>query len=103
MAAQIRPGNRCSDIYAACARVEAANGLPKRLVGRVGHGVRNTGGLSVHPDNHTILEPGMIISVEPMFGHEYGWYDLEDQYAVSETGRQILNPVVPEALPLIDG
>ena len=102
MAEQIRPGNLCSDIYAACARIEEKNGFPKRLVGRVGHGLRNTGGLSVHPDNHTVLEPGMIISVEPMFGNEYGWFDLEDQYVVTETGRQILNPIAPEELPLIE-
>lgn len=101
MAEEITPGARCSDIYAACARVEARNGLPERLVGRVGHGIRNTGCLSVHPDNHTVLEPGMIISVEPMFGNEYGWYDLEDQYLVTETGREPLNDLAPEVMPII--
>jgi Xaa-Pro aminopeptidase len=54
MAEQIRPGNRCSDVYAAYARVAAARGLPERRAGRVGHGLRNTGGLSVHPDCHTV-------------------------------------------------
>ena len=79
MAEAIRPGNRCSDIYAACARVERRHGFPLREVGRIGHGLRNTGGLSVHPDNHTVLEPGMVISVEPMFVALHGFYDLEDQ------------------------
>jgi Xaa-Pro dipeptidase len=103
MAEEIKPGNRCSDVYAACARVEAKHGFPERLVGRVGHGIRNTGCLSVHPDNHTVLEPGMIISVEPMFGAEHGWYDLEDQYLVTETGREALNPLAPEELPVVAG
>jgi Xaa-Pro aminopeptidase len=103
MAEQIRPGNRCSDIFAACVRVEARHGLPQRLVGRVGHGIRNTGGLSVHPDCHTVLEPGMIISVEPMIGNEYGFFDLEDQYLVTATGRAILHDPAPETLPLIAG
>jgi Xaa-Pro aminopeptidase len=101
MAEAIKPGNLCSDIYAAYARIKRKNGLPERLVGRVGHGIRNTGGLSVHPDNHTVLEPGMIISVEPMFGHAHGWYDLEDQYLVTETGREILHEPAPEEIPLI--
>src|SRR6185437_9201530 len=95
MAEEIKPGNRCSDIYAAGARIEERNGFPKRLVGRVGHGLRNTGGLSVFPGCHTVLEPGMIISVEPMFGNEYGWFDLEDQYLVTETGREALNGLAP--------
>lgn len=101
MAEQIRPGNTPADVYAACARVEAANGLPTRLTGRVGHGLRNTGGLSVHPANRTILEPGMILSVEPMFATEHGFFDLEDQYVVTESGAQILHAPAPEHLPVI--
>lgn len=101
MAELVQPGSQCSDVYAACARIEAKSGLPERKVGRVGHGIRNTGGLSIHPDCHTVLEPGMIISVEPMFGHEYGWYDLEDQYLVTETGREILHEPAPVDMPLI--
>ena len=101
MAAAIQPGKRCSDVYAACARVEAERGFPERLVGRAGHGLRNTGGLSVHPDCHTVLEPGMILSVEAMFGHEYGFYDLEDQYLVTEAGHELLNPRAPEEMPTI--
>jgi Xaa-Pro aminopeptidase len=101
MAEAIRPGARCADVYAAGARVEAARGLPERRVGRVGHGLRNTGGLSVHPDCHTVLEPGMILSVEPMFGDEHGFFDLEDQYLVTETGHEPLHELAPEALPII--
>ncbi len=101
MAEMIKPGNRCSDIYAAYARMEQGLGLPPRLVGRAGHGLRNSGGLSVHPQNHTVLEPGMIISVEPTFANEYGYFDLEDQYLVTETGSEILHEPAPERLPVI--
>jgi Xaa-Pro dipeptidase len=102
MAETIRAGVRCSEIYAAGAAVEARHRLPTRLAGRTGHGIRNTGALSVHPDNHTVLEPGMVISVEPMFGTEFGWFDLEDQYLVTETGREILHKPAPEKLPVIE-
>ena len=101
MALRIKPGARCSDIYAAGAAIEKRYGFPERRVGRTGHGLRNSGGLSVHPDNHTVLEPGMILSVEAMFGHEYGWYDLEDQYVVTATGHERLHERAPERLPVI--
>ena len=101
MAGQIRPGARCSDIFAAFSEVERRHGLPETQSGRCGHGLRNTGGLSVHPDNHTVLEPGMVISVEPMLGNEHGYYDLEDQYLVTETGRECLHTPAPETLPVI--
>jgi Xaa-Pro aminopeptidase len=101
MAEAIKPGHRCSDVYAACARVERRHGFPLREVGRIGHGLRNTGGLSVHPDNHTVLEPGMVISVEPMFAAVHGFYDLEDQYLVTEMGREALHELAPEELPVI--
>ncbi len=101
MAEAIKPGNVCSDIYAACVAVERKHGLPDRRTGRVGHGFRNTGCLSVHPDNHSVLEPNMVISVEPMFATEDGWFDLEDQYLVTESGREILHPIATPDLPII--
>ena len=55
----------------------------------------------MYPENHTVLEPGMIISVEPMLVTEEGWFDLEDQYVVTATGREILNPPARPELPII--
>jgi Xaa-Pro aminopeptidase len=101
MAEAIAPGARCSDVYQAGVAVEQHYGLPERKAGRVGHGLRNTGGLSVHPDNHTVLEANMVISVEPMFATDDGWFDLEDQYLVTATGRELLHPVAPAELPVI--
>ncbi len=37
-----------------------------------------------------------------MFAATHGFYDLEDQYLVTETGREALHELAPEALPLID-
>ena len=102
MAARIRPGKRCSDVYAASVEIERRYGLVPGRSGRRGHGLRNTGGLSVHPDNHTVLEPGMILSVEPMFGNAHGFYDLEDQYVVTERGAEYLHEPAPEELPVVE-
>jgi Xaa-Pro aminopeptidase len=102
MAQAIGPGSTCADVYAAGTQVERQSGLAERATGRTGHGLRNTGGLSVHPANHTVLEPGMIISVEPMFSTEHGFFDLEDQYLLTEMGAEVLHPPAPEHLPVID-
>jgi Xaa-Pro aminopeptidase len=101
MAEAIAPGKRCSEVYAAGVAVERRHRLPERLTGRIGHGLRNTGGLSVHPDNHTVLQPNMVLSVEPMIATEDGWFDLEDQYLVTSTGSEILHAPAPEQMPVI--
>ena len=43
----------------------------------------------------------MVICVEPMLGNANGYYDLEDQYLVTETGRACLHEPAPEELPLV--
>jgi Xaa-Pro aminopeptidase len=43
----------------------------------------------------------MVISVEPMFATDDGWFDLEDQYLVTATGRELLHPVAPAEVPVI--
>jgi Xaa-Pro dipeptidase len=101
MAQKIKPGRTCADVYRASLPVERRHGFPERVAGRIGHGYRNTGGLSVHPDNETVLEPGMILSVEPMYATEYGFFVLEDQYLVTETGAEALHPLAPEVLPIV--
>jgi len=101
MAEQIKPGNLCSDVHAALVRVTDRHNFQRPLAGRNGHGIHNTGDISVHPDNHTVLEPGMIVSVEPMFGNRFGYYDLEDQYVVTPTGRDPLHELAPEEMPVI--
>jgi Xaa-Pro aminopeptidase len=101
MAETIRPGVRCADVYEAGARVEATHGRAPRLTGRTGHGLRNTGAISVHPDCQTVLEPGMVISVEPMFPTVHGFFDLEDQYLVTEQGAECLHDPAPAELPVV--
>jgi hypothetical protein len=52
-------------------------------------------------DSHTVSEPGMILSVEQMFGNRYGFYDLEDQYVVPERGAECLHEPALEELPVV--
>jgi Xaa-Pro aminopeptidase len=101
MRAAIRPGAECADVYAAYAAAARAAGWPERVVGRQGHGVFNGGGISVHPDCHLVLEPGMIVSCEPVLATEEGLFDVEDQFLVTESGREPLHPELADGLPVV--
>jgi hypothetical protein len=37
-----------------------------------------------------------------MFAADHGFYDLEDQYLVTDTGREALHDLAPETLPVIE-
>jgi Xaa-Pro aminopeptidase len=102
MAAVLRPGITAADVYAAGAAVEGRFGLWERVTGRTGHGYRNTGGLSVFPGCQTVLDAGMVISVEPIYHTPYGQFDLEDQYLITETGAECLHEPAPEHLPIVE-
>ena len=97
----IRPGNRCSEVFAAYAQCAEKVGWPVRTVGRQGHGLFNGGGISVHPDCHLVLEPGMIISCEPVLGNEHGLFDVEDQFVVTRAGNETLHRPIGDELPIV--
>lgn len=64
MAADLaRPGAKASDLYHAMARVLGGG----NEAGRLGHGLgmQLTEGLSLIPQDHTELKPGMVITLEP--------------------------------------
>lgn len=63
------------------------------LAGRIGHGV----GLDVTEPPHvtesdeTILEPGMVITIEPGVATEYGTFHIEEQVLVTDDVPEILS------------
>jgi Xaa-Pro dipeptidase len=66
-AGELRPGARCADVNKTCLDVIRSAGLGDHLRHRQGHGI----GLGMHEPpwledgDHTVLEPGMIVSNEP--------------------------------------
>jgi Xaa-Pro dipeptidase len=90
-----RPGIPVSDLFRA--QVDAAEKLnldmtswPARRFGH-GSGLHTTEPPYINLDDDTILEPGMILHIEPGCIEKDGIYVLEHQVLVTETGCKVLS------------
>ncbi len=93
MAAALGPGVPCSEIYQvgndaidrACSRME---GLERFGPSRMGHGqgMLITEPPSIHPDDHTPLAPGMVLSTEPGLSAEGVQMLWEDVFLITDNG-----------------
>ncbi|SDN88364.1 Xaa-Pro aminopeptidase [Lutimaribacter pacificus] len=86
-----QPGARACDVHAAMARICGAD----EGAGRLGHGLgmQLTEGLSLTAADRTVLEPGMVITLEP--GVETGGGNIlvhEENVVIRQGGAQILSP-----------
>ncbi|MEW6524417.1 MAG: M24 family metallopeptidase [Bacillota bacterium] len=61
--------------------------------GRCGHGLGllSTEPPHIAPYDHTMLEPGMVINIEPGVVSEHGVFCVEENVLVTETGYEILS------------
>ncbi len=89
----IKPGEKCSDIYFAARNFLEKEGVAKHFTHGLGHGV----GLETHeapslsPKSGQILQPGMIVTVEPgLYYPEWGGIRWEYMVLVTENGCEIL-------------
>jgi len=86
--------------------VEAVNGsltdagFAPRDSGRIGHGLglQSTEPPNVSLDDPTILDVGMVITVEPALIFDHGIYQVEQNVAVTETGYEVLSHAPHELL-----
>lgn len=96
--AAIRPGVPAKEIFKACADVIKEMGFSEHArIERVGHSV----GLDVHEppsiahNSDTIIEEGMVLTVEPIFHDrpdgKIGNFALEDVVVVTKTGHEVLS------------
>ena len=95
---KVRPGVRASELARICNTRLAGLGFPitssiSSLASRVGHGV----GLDVTEPPHiaeydqTVLEPGMVITIEPGVATEYGTFHIEENVLVTHDGSDVLS------------
>ncbi|HEX3436090.1 MAG TPA: aminopeptidase P family protein [Pseudacidobacterium sp.] len=96
----VRPGTTCGDVDEAARSVLRKAGLAKYFTHSTGHGV----GIEIHEPprvgtkQEQVLEPGMVITIEPgvYIEGKFG-IRIEDMVAVTKNGAKILTPA-PKAM-----
>ncbi|EAQ27142.1 M24 family metallopeptidase [Roseovarius sp. 217] len=95
-----RAGATASDVWRAMARITGGD----ETSGRLGHGLgmQLTEGLSLTAKDHTLLKPGMVITLEPGVELAPGSIMVHEENIVIREGRaQRLSRFAPSALPVI--
>ncbi len=95
-----RPGARACDVYAAMAKITGAG----EGAGRLGHGLgmQLTEGLSLIPQDRTVLEPGMVITLEPGVPTGPGRIMVaEENIVIRDGAAQRLTRFAGPALPVV--
>ncbi len=102
--AAARPGATCTDLFHAMQRVMDAGGAMGNDVGRLGHGLGMQ--LTEWPSNTatdmTVLEPGMIMTLEPGMTFAEGKVMVHEENIVIRDGApELLSRRAPAELPVI--
>jgi len=97
-------GARTDDVFAAMAKIIEAAGSIGNNVGRLGHGLgmQLTEPPSNMPGDGTVIEAGMILTIEP--GMEYAPGKMivhEENIVVRADGAELLTKRAPRELPVI--
>lgn len=102
--AAVRAGVKACEVDRAAREVIASAGYGENFGHSTGHGV----GLAVHEDpsvskkNETVLQPGMVITVEPgIYLPGWGGVRIEDMVVVEEQGCRILTRAPKDPLPVV--
>jgi Xaa-Pro dipeptidase len=101
----IRPGATCAEVDGAVIRFFEQNNLLQYWRQHTGHaiGLRNHEAPFLDVGDHTLLEPGMVFTVEPgLYDPEIGGFRHSDTVVVTEDGLEVLTdyPIDIESLTL---
>ena len=95
-----RPGTTAAQVFHAMDKI-VTGGAGGSDAGRLGHGLgmQLTEGLSLIASDHTVLVPGMVITLEPGIDTGSGRMMVhEEDIAITETGCRFLSPRADRAL-----
>ncbi len=103
--AAARPGLTMAGLYVAMMDILRNHGASDLNVGRMGHGLglQLTEPPSLMPGDDTVLQPGMVITIEPGLEFEPGKMIVhEENVVITETGCRLLTRRASRRLPIID-
>lgn len=97
----IAPGKKCSGIDAVAREYIASKGYGENF----GHGLGHSLGIDVHEEPRfsktcdTVLEPGMVMTVEPgIYIEGWGGIRIEDDVLVTESGFEVLTKATKDLI-----
>ncbi|WP_347313655.1 M24 family metallopeptidase [Defluviimonas sp. SAOS-178_SWC] len=104
--AAARPGNTCRDLFHAMSTVIAEMDPSGGDIGRLGHGLGMQ--LTEQPSHaafdETVLEAGMVLTLEPSLSYGAGLMMVhEENIVVRSGGAELLTTRAPQSLPVIGG
>ncbi|MBO6520725.1 MAG: aminopeptidase P family protein [Rhodospirillales bacterium] len=102
--ATARPGVTCAELFGAMQRVMDEGGAMGNDVGRLGHGLgmQLTEWPSNMPSDMTVLEPGMVITLEPGMTFAEGKVMVHEENIVIRDGApELLSRRAPADMPVI--
>ncbi len=99
-----RPGITTSQLWSAMAKVLEDGGCSAHQIGRMGHGLgmQVTEWPSNMPSDHTPIQAGMVLTLEPGFAFGNGKMMLhEENIVIREDGAELLSRRAAPELPII--
>lgn len=101
----VRPGIPISDVVKVRDAAYARLGFEETgsRSGRMGHasGLDITEPQSVGAHDRTLIEPGMVLHIEPKMILPYGFFQLEEAVHVTRRGAEYLTAPAPRNLPVV--